>query len=681
MLQEAKDLQQRAVAELVRKADGSKRELTFRAPTGSGKTRMMADFMNRVLGTKGDVVFLVSTLSKGGLAEQNYDVFRDCADKGVFTKIDPWLISTEVSGEETLFIPVDHNVYVLPRDLYKKNGRLMQGAMLNFLQTLTESYFGQGMKKKIWLIKDECHQATNNLDDLSEKHFQRVINFSATPNLKRGQVPDVQITDEEAVQARLIKRVELEDDETIPVDAAIDKFLEIRRDYNNLLQTHPCLIIQISNKDKAQTEWERRVKPAIDKHQELKWMLIVNKDKDCDTNDDVKRRLPVSRWKDYTKGKDSTIDVIVFKMVISEGWDIPRACMLYQVRDTQSKQLDEQVMGRVRRNPRLLDFETLSTTARDLAMTAWVWGVKPEAMKKTRQVKLWESQQTDIRQHVRVTTTRLTNLTERADFDVSGVVESKPVPPVSTSIFKLWNKLQQCPNDVQTLCYQYANGDVQRWWRFMEMADEVRRKYDNYICDYDESMEVDKTVSFPLVSSYVETDQSERIRSWVWCRKDGSGHKFTFDSEAEREWASVLMDCEDDMAVVSDYDLFDDKERCLWGKNFPTSSEIKYEYYADGIHSSYPDFIMKDKAGRIHVFEVKSVNKASGQNIDPEEYNQKIGKLKDCYLHCSKKLRNHIFYLPILKDDWQIFRYEDGKEDQISEKSFKESLKKAAGIS
>ena len=681
MLQEAKDLQQRAVAELVRKADGNKRELTFRAPTGSGKTRMMADFMNRVLGTKGDVVFLVSTLSKGGLAEQNYDVFRDCADKGVFTKIDPWLISTEVSGEETLFIPVDHNVYVLPRDLYKKNGRLMQGAMLNFLQTLTESYFGQGMKKKIWLIKDECHQATNNLDDLSEKHFQRVINFSATPSLKRGQVPDVQITDEEAVQARLIKRVELEDDETIPVDAAIDKFLEIRRDYNNLLQTHPCLIIQISNKDKAQTEWERRVKPAIDKHQELKWMLIVNKDKDCDTNDDVKRRLPVSRWKDYAKGKDSTIDVIVFKMVISEGWDIPRACMLYQVRDTQSKQLDEQVMGRVRRNPRLLDFETLSTTARDLAMTAWVWGVKPEAMKKTRQVKLWESQQTDIRQHVRVTTTRLTNLTERADFDVSGVVESKPVPPVSTSIFKLWNKLQQCPNDVQTLCYQYANGDVQRWWRFMEMADEVRRKYDNYICDYDESMEVDKTVSFPLVSSYVETDQSERIRSWVWCRKDGSGHKFTFDSEAEREWASVLMDCEDDMAVVSDYDLFDDKERCLWGKNFPTSSEIKYEYYADGIHSSYPDFIMKDKAGRIHVFEVKSVNKASGQNIDPEEYNQKIGKLKDCYLHCSKKLRNHIFYLPILKDDWQIFRYEDGKEDQISEKSFKESLKKAAGIS
>ena len=74
MLQEAVDLQQNAVAELSRKI-GIKNELTFRAPTGSGKTHMMADFMNRMLGSHPDLVFLVSTLSKGNLAEQNYKVF------------------------------------------------------------------------------------------------------------------------------------------------------------------------------------------------------------------------------------------------------------------------------------------------------------------------------------------------------------------------------------------------------------------------------------------------------------------------------------------------------------------------------------------------------------------------------------------------------------------------------
>ena len=69
MLQEAKDLQNSAVSELFRKAHAEKKELTFRAPTGSGKTRMMADFMNRLLEEQDDIIFLVSTLSKGNLAQ------------------------------------------------------------------------------------------------------------------------------------------------------------------------------------------------------------------------------------------------------------------------------------------------------------------------------------------------------------------------------------------------------------------------------------------------------------------------------------------------------------------------------------------------------------------------------------------------------------------------------------
>ena len=117
MLQEVKDLQNRAVTELYRKAHSNKKKLTFRAPTGSGKTRMMADFMNRILEEQPDVVFLVSTLSKGGLPQQNYDTFRNCADSGFFPKLNPYLINTDLSGEEDLFIPLDYNVYVLPRDL------------------------------------------------------------------------------------------------------------------------------------------------------------------------------------------------------------------------------------------------------------------------------------------------------------------------------------------------------------------------------------------------------------------------------------------------------------------------------------------------------------------------------------------------------------------------------------
>lgn len=149
MLKEIIDLQQSAVSELIKQIK-YKDEITFKAPTGSGKTYMMAGFMNSIITDNPNVIFLVSTLSKGNLAEQNYNKFLEYASKGDFPKLKPYLINTEISGEENLFIPVgeNYNVYLLPRDLYKKDGRLMNGAMDNFLNTMTNATFLGGLYKK-----------------------------------------------------------------------------------------------------------------------------------------------------------------------------------------------------------------------------------------------------------------------------------------------------------------------------------------------------------------------------------------------------------------------------------------------------------------------------------------------------------------------------------------------------
>ena len=60
---------------------------------------------------------------------------------------------------------------------------------------------------------------------------------------------------------------------------------------------------------------------------------------------------------------------------------------------------------------------------------------------------------------------------------------------------------------------------------------------------------------------------------------------------------------------------------------------------------------MKDSHDRIHIFEVKSVNKASGINIDQEEYEEKVRQLHNCYKACSKKLPEYRFYLPTKKEE------------------------------
>ena len=82
------------------------------------------------------------------------------------------------------------------------------------------------------------------------------------------------------------------------------------------------MIIQISNKDTADKELKEKIYPALNSSDfnDLKWMLIVDKEKDCDTNDRIKTaKLPISKWKNYAKSNNSSIDIIIFKMVITEG--------------------------------------------------------------------------------------------------------------------------------------------------------------------------------------------------------------------------------------------------------------------------------------------------------------------------------------------------------------------------
>jgi len=689
MLQEIIDIQQTAVERLLAALKTSQKEITFKAPTGSGKTYMMADLMNRVLAENPHVVFLVSSLSKGDLARQNYEKFTEYKDKNRFPHLNPYLINSNVAGEERLYIPPEHNVYLLPRDLYKKGGRLMQGAMDAFLMEL----FVEKHKKFI-LIKDECHIATKNLDSISDNFFEKTVNFSATPKLARGQHPDVEIRNEEAENAKLIKTISWGSEADTVADA-LTKFEEVKEDYRNLLGVNPCLIIQISNKHKADEELQNVIMPALHTKPEMKWMLIVDKEKECETNDVFKaKKLPVARWKNYAKSHTATIDVIIFKMVITEGWDIPRACMLYQVRDTQSKQLDEQVMGRVRRNPRLLDFELLSEKAQQLAMTAWVWGVVSDEQKKIYGVKLHDDPQ-EIIDNVSIKTTKLKPLAQKKDFDITSFMAKQEKVTNHQSIFELGRQLRQAENQVRGIVYDYAT-DYTKWWEAAECLSELEKANRAYLCDYAQSMEVQaQHVSFALSSYYTDNEKYLRIGNWIWQRRDGV-EKFSFDSEAEREWAEILKEIASEAVMPLTVgkikkskrgkDVFEQietdtelhgKEIFLWGKNFVANSSIKFEYYMGSLHSSFPDFVMKDRFGRIHIFEVKSVNQSGAYNFDANIYKGKIAELKNCYRQASK-LTGQIFYLPVVKNDvWHITRFYKGEENTLSEDEFKKFVKES----
>ena len=365
-----------------------------------------------------------------------------------------------------------------------------------------------------------------------------------------------------------------------------------------------------------------------------------------------------------TKENSSTIDIIIFKMVITEGWDIPRACMLFQMRDSQSKQLDEQVMGRVRRNPRLLDFDLLSEDAQKLAMTAWIWGIVPEDLRKSFGVKLWQDSNI-ITDEIKIKTTRLKPLTKKASFNLSTFLKKQSVVAAPSSIFTLWRGFVKVENGVREMGENYAI-TYAKWREFADNIEAVTSESSQYVNDYEKSMEVvkdekgqDLEVSFAPTSHYTDNGGNYvNIGDWVWKRNDGK-EKFSFDSEAEREWTELLKDLTKDDVMVGDgrvgkkitvgklnpkagaVDLFGEKEPellekkqvYLWGKNFVVNSPIKFEYYLGALHSSYPDFVMKDSFDRVHIFEVKSVNISSSMvgGFDNNIYKTKLEELKKAY--------------------------------------------------
>ncbi|MGX2973110.1 DEAD/DEAH box helicase [Helicobacter sp. T3_23-1059] len=683
MLQEVIDLQNEAVSKLFACVK-SKKEVTLKAPTGSGKTYMMSDFMSRVIASDSNVVFVVSTLSKGGLGEQNFKAFCRFARER-FSNLKPFLIDSNDSGEEALHIPIGYNVYVLPRDLYKEKSKLKQGALVNFLKWQSPSleYGTQG--KKIYLIKDECHIATKNLDSLimdnkGNGYFEKVINISATPKLERKQTPDVEITEEQAVNANLIKAVNLKniDDEssTDELQNAIGEYVNLKKAYldeQKGVGLNLCMIIQISNKDKADKEIAM-IKEAIKSHSELKYMIIVddtNSNK-CESNDKIaKNKLPVKKWKEYAKGNNSTIDIIVFKMVISEGWDIPRACMLYQMRDSKSKQLDEQVIGRVRRNPRLLDFENLNKTQRDLISKAYIYGVKP---KESNAIKVWLKWEihdglvkNEIIKEFAIKATTLKS-GEKLDFSAVEILERLGADSSGMrgkkDIFTLYRELES-NSALEAECKAYAGSESSKWYAFANNFALLKNEYEKEVLDYDKSVEISEVSGNLALESFFNEREygfdKEALENWIWLC---DGEQFAFDSRAEKEWIKIIREIYKKELIKSI--VINGEKVALFGKNYPYNSGIKFEYYLNGRHFSYPDFVLKDFSDRIHIFEVKSVDSSFGDfgglgessAFGGGEYGRKIAELAKVYKAISKKLPYH-FWIPIKQKNnaWKVRCY------------------------
>lgn len=668
MKREIIELQERTVQSIFNLAKKSNKSITIKAPTGSGKTHIMANLMNKMIEDDENIIFIVSILSKGKLSSQSYDKFNDLA-LNKYTKLRPFYISSGNENikntEYSLYIDDACNVFVLPTSQYTENSRIHKERVLeNFLDNCLKK------KKKIVLIKDECHIATNNLKKY-QLIFSQTINFSATP---KDDEYDVVITEDEAVSVNLIKDVEyIESDAELQegLNNALNKFKEIRQTYHNS-GINPAFIIQISNKSKA--EEEINIITKIVESKSLNWVYFshIYKTSGYRTNSNLQKMKNKNQWYNYVKENNSFIDVVIFKMVITEGFDMPRACMLYQVRDSKSKQLDEQVIGRVRRNPCLTYFEKLNPIEQDIFSKAYVYGIKPqenikkkvitklrginfitgnEIVKEFRPFKIIELEEVPL-----------------SNIDILGCIVADKTSYSNKSIFNMYKELNKVNDKVKDKYYEYVT-DYNKWFEFMVNLNKIKEKIMTTVEDYEKYGKIKNENNFrqDYDSYFYDNGHSVTVDDWIWFTDD---KEYSFDSDAEKSFFKILNGLRQKCCKFIE---IDEERVYLFGKNFIDKSNIKYDYYHTKKHTSYPDFIFKDKKDKVHIFEVKSVNKSSSYDLDDEFYKEKIEKIKKAYIYASK-MTDYIFYLPIQNgDDWQIWKCENGKidDDFMNEDIFK----------
>lgn len=352
-------------------------KVDFKAPTGSGKTLMaswiISSLIERHLEDK--FVFVIATPSSSSLPfffEQKLNIYKKDLP---YSKFDVEYIESPSSAksdktEATPKIKVEPNkVYIFGKATFG-SGRIFTEHHIidDFIDEI------KNIGYKLIYIRDEAHigdisridKESKKFEDLMQHNSDFTIKMTATPNLADSTVKIVRILESDIndgvkndnkwllkTTPKLLLNDSMSEDALL--EDAISEFKKVKDLYKSLevdnFFIHPALLVQVSNepsnKDDKKLFFEAldEIKRKFEFHG-LSWVQYFG-----DNNKDSNTILKDDFTLDEITQIDNPIDIVIFKIGPSTGWDIPRACMLLQLRKVCSDKLNIQTIGRIKRNP------------------------------------------------------------------------------------------------------------------------------------------------------------------------------------------------------------------------------------------------------------------------------------------------------------------------------------------
>ncbi|MGY6172234.1 DEAD/DEAH box helicase family protein [Candidatus Mycoplasma pogonae] len=352
----------------------------FKAPTGSGKTFMasyiiskIAEYINIYKPSK-KVMFVIATISNAELPKafskkiEYYKKYLPFQNLNIEHRVSP---SSTDKGEDVKKFYVENNkVLIFGTSSFGKKKLFTELGILNdFIQEAKND-----PNLELIYIRDEAHRGDYKSGDIKifDQNFDSqlidvasfVIKMTATPknlNYLIELTPEELENDEKFLlktEGEYPKLEEIEED-YFALKNAIKKFKEIQKEYKKLekdeIYINPAMLIQVRSEDSKGSAAEKKFKKEeFDKNiAEIIKLLVDNGLSYLKyfSNDKVSSNLNFPPTLEEASKHNSLFDVIIFKVGPATGWDIPRACMLVQLRRVSSEQLNIQTIGRIKRNP------------------------------------------------------------------------------------------------------------------------------------------------------------------------------------------------------------------------------------------------------------------------------------------------------------------------------------------
>lgn len=330
--------------------------IVFKAPTGSGKTIIMAEFLLHFVSERKDhKVFSFIWAAPRKLHLQSKEKLEN------FYKDNRILECSNIEDLTDKKIDENEILFLNWESINKKDNVFIRENENDFnLTSIINNTIEEG--REIILVIDESHHTASaeNTRGLIEIMNPKItFEVSATPHMTSENFVSVRF--EEVVKEGMIKekvalnpalkedKLEGEGSDEFILREALKRREELQKQFekNGRNNINPLLLIQLP--DKSTLDFTNK-KEEIEDLLAKRFNITTDNGKMAVYLSEDKRNL------ENISKNDNEVEVLIFKQAIALGWDCPRAYILVLFREWHSERFSIQTVGRIMRMPEIMHY-------------------------------------------------------------------------------------------------------------------------------------------------------------------------------------------------------------------------------------------------------------------------------------------------------------------------------------